>query len=219
MRIAILGSTGFLGKVLLERALEAGHQVRTLVRDPDRLGDFQGRVEFFKGTVFDSGGVSETVRGTEVVLSTVGPPQKNPGDPQTYEQAMENIVAAMEREGIKRYIHTGGAVHAGGENENWTLERRALRMVLNLVFKPGLVAKHLEWEVLKRSNLDWTLVRPPRIATSPRPGTLVADAKNLASLQVNVRDLADFMLEQIESRDWVRKAPLVAAGKGKDERR
>jgi hypothetical protein len=41
MKIAILGSTGFLGKVLLGKALEAGYQVRTLVRDRDPLGPFR----------------------------------------------------------------------------------------------------------------------------------------------------------------------------------
>ena len=76
MKIAILGSTGFLVRVLLERALEAGHHIRTLVRDPDRLGEFKDRVEFIMGNVFDPADVSETVRGTVVVLSTVGPPQK-----------------------------------------------------------------------------------------------------------------------------------------------
>lgn len=213
MKICILGSTGFLGKVLLAKAIQAGYQVRTLVRDPDRLGEFRDQVEFITGTVFDPQDISETVRGTEVVLSTVGPPQRGPVDPQKYGQAMEQLIAELRSHGITRYIHTGGAVHDGGENEEWTFGRRALRMFLNLVFKQGLVAKHMEWEALKRSDLEWTLVRPPRIAASPPRGTLVADGKNLASLQVNVEDLADFVLEQIDSRDWIRDAPLVATGK------
>jgi len=215
MRIAILGSTGFLGRVLLAKALEAGYQVRTLVRDPDRLGEFKERVEYIEGTAFDQGDISEAVRGTEVVLSTVGPPQKKPVDPHQYEQAMKHLVAALEDHGIKRYIHTGGSVHDGGRDERWTFGRRALRLLLNIVFKQGMVAKHLEWEVLKESDLEWTLVRPPRIATSTPSGTLVADVKNLASLQVNVEDLADFLLEQIDSKDWIRGAPLVAARRRK----
>ena len=215
MKIAILGSTGFLGKVLTRKALEAGYQVRTLVRDPTRLGELKERVEYIAGTVFDPGDVSEAVRGTKVVLSTIGPPQKKRVDPRQYEQAMKDLVAALREHHIKRYIHTGGAVHDGGTDENWTVGRRALRLLLKLTFRQGLVAKHLEWEVLKESDLDWTLVRPPRIAASPPRGTLVADERSLASLQVNVEDLADFLLEQIHSADWIRGAPLVAAGRGR----
>jgi putative NADH-flavin reductase len=213
MKVAILGSTGFLGKVLLRRALDRGHQVRTLVRTPEKLGEFKELVEFVQGSVFEAADIEEAVRGTEAVLSTVGPPQRNPTGPEKYEKAMRDLVAALEKHNIKRFIHTGGSVHSGGEDENWTIGRRLLGLVLNLMWKPGLVAKHLEWEVLKHSSLDWTLVRPPRITKGEPTGKLVADEKNLASLKVNVADLADFMLDQIDSTDWTRKAPLVAAGR------
>jgi putative NADH-flavin reductase len=212
MKIAILGSTGFLGKVLLEKALDAGYQVRTLVRTPDKLGDFRNRVEFVRGSVFEARDIERAVSGTEVVLSTVGPPQRHPRNPEKYEKAMEDLVAALRKQDIKRLIHTGGAVHPGGENENWTMGRRMLGFVLNLIWKPGLVAKHLEWEVLKKSHLDWTLVRPPHIIKGKGVGNLQADEKNLASTHVNVEDLADFMLAQIHSKDWIQKAPLVASG-------
>ena len=210
MKIAILGSTGFLGNVLLEKALDAGYQVRTLVRNPDRLGEFKDRVEFIQGNVFQANDIEETVLGTEAVLSTVGPPQRNPGDPAKYEQAMKDLVAAMDNHKIKRLIHVGGSVHPGGEDENWTVGRRLLRLMLVLVWKPGLVAKQLEWEVLKGSNLDWTLVRPPHIVKGKALGKVSADEKNLSRTNVNVEDLADFMLAQIDSKDWIRKAPLVA---------
>lgn len=45
------------------------------------------------------------------------------------------------------------------------------------------------------------------------PGKLVADEKNLASLQVWVEDLADFVLEQLTSERWIRRAPYVAAAR------
>jgi hypothetical protein len=117
----------------------------------------------------------------------------------------------MDKHGIKRYIHIGGAVHAGGDNETWLLNRRLLRFFLSLVGRPILVAKQLEWEVLKASDLDWTLVRPPRIANEEAKGNLFADEKNLKSLKVSVGDLTDFILEQTTSKNWIRKAPLVSS--------
>lgn len=211
MRIAILGSTGFLGKVLLGKAIERGHEVRTLVRTPSKLGRFETQVEVVVGSTFQAESLDETVRGTQAVISTVGPPQKNPGQPNDYRLAMENLVAAMRRHGIARLIHVGGGVHDGGHDERWSIRRRLLRLVLNLVYKPGLEAKRLEWEVLRQSDLEWTLVRPPRIAPRKPPGELVADESGLPSLQVWVEDLADFILQQLESREWIRRAPLVAA--------
>ena len=209
MKIAILGSTGFVGRVLLEKALANGHQVKTLVRDPEKLGDYKERVEYVSGDASQSDKLEKTVVGADAVLSTL-PPIENGKDPDKSEKVMEDLVAILKRNAIKRFIHLGGAVHGGGTNENWTLGRQLLKIYLNVVCKPVLIAKQLEWEVLRKSNLDWTLVRPPRITKEKPIGHLAADEKNLASVQVNVEDLVDFLLTQINSDKWIEKAPLVA---------
>jgi putative NADH-flavin reductase len=214
MKIAILGSTGFLGKAVLKKALDEGYQVKTLVRSPEKLGEFKDRVEFFQGNVDQADKLEETVSGTEVVLSTIGPPMKKPGNPQSYKNLMMQLIAVLEKQKIKRYIHIGGAAHSGGENENWSIGRKILRFVLSIIAKPILVAKRLEWEALRASNLDYTLIRPPGIMKNVFKGKgTVADEKNLARTKVNVEDLAGFIVEQINSKEWIRKAPLVSAGK------
>ena len=178
------------------------------------MSEFKEKVEYIRGNVVEVDKLEETISGAEVVISTIGPPMKKPGDPQLYKKAMEQLVATLEKNNIKRYIHIGGAAHSGGEKENWSVGRRVLRLVLNTIAKPVLIAKHLEWEVLKRSNLDYTLVRPPGIMKNIFKGRgTVADEKSLARTKVNVEDLAAFIVEQISSREWIRKAPLVAAGK------
>jgi putative NADH-flavin reductase len=211
MKITILGSTGFVGKVLIKKAIAAGYQVKTLARNPEKLEEIKDKIEIITGSVFESSSIEAAIEGAEVVLSTIGPPQRNPGDPVQYEKAMKNIVSAMDKYGIKRYIHIGGAAHQGGENEVWNFNRKFLRLFLNLFGKQILVAKHLEWEVLKTSDLDWTLVRPPRITNEKASEKILADEKRLESLKVSVGDLTDFILEQIDSKDWIRKAPLVSS--------
>jgi putative NADH-flavin reductase len=178
------------------------------------LGEFKDKVEYIEGSVTEADKLEKTVSETEVVISTIGPPMKNPGDPELYRKSMENLVTILEKRNIKRYIHIGGAAHLGGENENWSMGRKILRLVLKTIAKPVLVAKQLEWEVLKNSKLEWTLVRPPGIMKEVFKGRgTIADEKNLSRTKVNVEDLAVFIVEQITSKDWIRKAPLVAAGK------
>ena len=213
MKIALFGSTGFVGKILTQKALDARHDIKTLVRTPEKLGEFKERVEYITGNAFNAPDVLSAISGTDAVLSTIAPSKSRPGSPLPYQQAMENLVNAMQQCGIKRLIHIGGAAHAGGENEQWSVGRRFLRMMLTLNARPILEAKRLEWEVLKRSPLEWTLVRPSGIIKSAPRGTLYADEKRLASLTVNVEDLTEFMLQQIASRAWIRKAPLVASRK------
>lgn len=179
------------------------------MRDPEKLGHYKDQVEFVLGDASQADKLEKTVLGTEAVISTL-PPIADTDEPEKCAKAMEGLVAILERNAIKRFIHIGGAVHGGGANENWTLGRRLLKFYLNVVCKPVLIAKQLEWDVLRKSNLDWTLVRPPRITEEKPKGHLAADEKNLARVQVNVEDLAEFLLEQITSRKWIGKAPLVA---------
>lgn len=214
MKITILGSTGFVGKVLIKKAIAAGYQVKTLARNPEKLEEIKDKIEIIKGSVFESSSVEAAIEGAEAVLSTVGPPQTGkPFDPYQYEKTMKEIVRIMDLKGIKRYIHIGGAAHQGGVDEIWNFNRKFLRLFLNLFGKQILVAKHLEWEVLKSSDLDWTLVRPPRIANEPALGNISVDEKNLKNLKVSVGDLTDFILQQITSKEWIRKAPLISSGK------
>jgi putative NADH-flavin reductase len=214
MKITILGSSGFVGRVLIKKAIAAGYQVKTLVRNPEKLEEIKDKVEIIKGSVFDTLSVEAAIEGAEVVLSTIGPPQTGKSfDPYQYEKALKEIVRIMDKNRIKRYIHIGGAVHKGGENETWNFSRKLLRFFLNLVGKQILVAKHLEWEVLKSSDLDWTLVRPPRIANEPASENISVDEKKLKNLKISVEDLTEFILQQISSKEWIRKAPLISSGK------
>jgi putative NADH-flavin reductase len=213
MKIAIFGSTGFVGKILINKAIAANYEVRTLARNPEKLEAIKDKLEIIKGSVFEPSSIEATLEGVEVVLSTIGPPPGKPCDPFLYEKAMKSIVSIMDKYGIKRYIHIGGAAHEGGTNESWPFNRQLLRLFLTLLSKNILVAKHLEWEVLKASDLDWTLVRPPRIANEKASGNISANEQKLDSLKVSVEDLTDFILKQITSKDWIRKAPLVSSGK------
>jgi len=210
MKITILGSTGLVGKVLLEKALEREYQINTLVRSPEKLGAFKDNVTFIEGNVFQIEKLEQIVSGSDIVLSTV-PPKMNTKAPEKYAKLMEDWVSVFERNSIKRFIHIGGAVHGGGENENWTIGRKILRLFLTLFWRQGLVAKELEWEVLKRSNIDWTLIRPPRVTKDKSTSSLIANEKSLAGMQVSVEDLADFILDQIDSDKWLKRAPLVAS--------
>jgi putative NADH-flavin reductase len=215
MKIAILGSTGFVGKVLINKAVVAGYKVKTLARYPEKLEDIKDKVVIIKGNIFDLLSIDATIEDTEAVISTIGPPTDKKCDPLLYENAMKDIVKSMDKHGVKRYIHIGGAGHAGGKDEQWPLNRRFLRLILNLFGKHILAAKHMEWEVLKTSDLDWTLVRPPRIANEAASGNISANERKLESLKVSVGDLTDFILEQITSKEWIRKAPLVSSVKKK----
>ena len=58
MKITILGSTGFVGKVLIKKAIAEGYQVKTLARNPEKLEEIKDKIEIIKGSVFESSAIA-----------------------------------------------------------------------------------------------------------------------------------------------------------------
>jgi uncharacterized protein YbjT (DUF2867 family) len=54
MKITIFGSTGFVSKVLIKKAIAEGYQVKTLARNPEKLEEIEDKIEIIKGSVFES---------------------------------------------------------------------------------------------------------------------------------------------------------------------
>jgi putative NADH-flavin reductase len=55
-------------------------------------------------------------------------------------------------------------------------------------------------DVLRRSDLAWTAVRPPRLTDGPRTGVYrIADGRNLRrGLRISRADVAEFMLRAVD---------------------
>jgi putative NADH-flavin reductase len=63
MKITILGSTGFVGKVLIKKAIAAGYKVKTLARNPEKLEEIKDKIEIVEGSVFESSSVETAIVG------------------------------------------------------------------------------------------------------------------------------------------------------------
>jgi len=77
MRIAVLGSTGGTGHQLLTQALDRGHTVVAVVRDPSRLkGHWSPHLEVVTGDVHDAAGLTDALSTVDVVVSGLGAMRK-----------------------------------------------------------------------------------------------------------------------------------------------
>src|ERR1700694_739519 len=72
MQITILGSTGQVGKVVINEALKLGYQVKVLARDPEKLGELKEKVEIVKGDLLDELSVGKALEGSKAVINVSG---------------------------------------------------------------------------------------------------------------------------------------------------
>ena len=213
MKMAILGSTGFVGKELLKKSIEKGHQIKVLVRKPNKLGELIEKVEVIEGDYFDKDKVEKAIIGTDIVISAIGPSTKRPESTEKYESAITSLVAIMKKEKINRIILIGGAATPVKNNEIFNFRQKLISFFLNLVGKHIIQIKSRECAILANSGLDWTIVRPPRITKGAPTNNVKADEQNLYRSQIDVADLVDFLINQTTSNIWLHKAPLVCSVK------
>jgi uncharacterized protein YbjT (DUF2867 family) len=106
MRLAILGATGGIGGHLLSQALDAGHTVHALARNPRALPPRPG-LEVTAGHALDPAAVAEVIAGADAVLSVLGP--RGNKTPSLLAGAAANTVSAMEKTGARRLICVSAA--------------------------------------------------------------------------------------------------------------
>ncbi|CAM5488322.1 NAD(P)-dependent oxidoreductase [Streptomyces abikoensis] len=109
-KIALFGATGTIGSRVLREALNRGHQVMAVVRDPKKLTEQHENLTVVTGDVLDPQSVTAVAEGQDVVVSAVGGGD-GPGHIATIKPAAESLVAGVRALGEQapRLITVGGA--------------------------------------------------------------------------------------------------------------
>jgi putative NADH-flavin reductase len=211
MKIAIFGASGRTGGLLVERCLAKGYAVTALVRTPAEFA-WRDRLHVVEGSVFDLAAVRQTVTGADAVLSALGANSLKKED--VLERAVPVMVEAMRAEGVRRIVALGSA----GALEDSLKKQAAWRrwIVQNIVYTTFLkwaVASQVDqWKVLSASGLDFTMVMPPMLTDGKARGAFRVDGEALprGGRQIARADVADFMVAQIDSKEWVGRGVYVA---------
>ena len=205
MKLTIFGATSATGKHLVEQALQAGHEVTAFMRDPSKLPLTNGRLNVIAGDALNPAQVEGAVKGSDSVLSTLGPK----GKPMVMAaESTKNIVSAMEKHGVKRLVVVSVAgVAVSQDKRGFNLVSSLIRLFLKDVF----VDRENQLEVLESSKVDWVAVRIPRLTDEQAKGSVKAFFGNPSpSMKVTRADTADFILQQLTSDRWLRQAPILS---------
>lgn len=210
MNILIIGGTQGIGLELAKQALAAGHRVTIFARNPEKTSFAHHNLRFEKGDASHPEDVQKAVAGHDVIVSTLGiGPTRKPVD--IFSQSTRNTVAALRGEGgpgRKTLIHVTGIGAGESRGHGGFLYDR---IVQPLLLKTAYQDKDREERLLKESGLDWIIVRPGFLTNGPRKGKyrVLTDLRGVKAGKISRADVAGFILEQSQKRDYVGKAPLL----------
>lgn len=209
MKIVIFGASGGTGRELVRQGLAQGHEVTVFVRNPAAFtgGD---ELRVVVGDARDGQAVAQAIPGQDAVLSALG---GTLSDDSLLPDSMRHIVAAMKEAGVRRIIALGASgVWPGAAKRLSSVAQLFLRVIQATVLKKAFQAQRAMQMLLQASDTDWTVVQPPRLLNTPGRGQYRVDGEALPAGGATIAraDVASFMLAQLTSREWVKKAPFIA---------
>ena len=224
MKITIFAATGGIGRQALEQAIAAGHDVTAVVRDPRNLPATPARVLTADLADAEPAALSSAVAGAGAVLSCLGSRSKADAEAGIVWHGTLAITAAMRASGVRRIIVVSAAPVGTVPSPARPAPPRydpgdgfLLRHLLVPVVKAALRASYADLarmeDVLRDSDLDWTVVRPPRLTGKPLTGTYrMAYDQNLRhGMSISRADVAHVMLRVLAEPQTFRRTVSVAS--------
>jgi len=207
-KILVLGASGPTGRHVVDQALQQGHDVTAFVRDPARLPVQHARLRVVAGDATDPDAVRQAVRGQDAVISTLGVGQSFASN-ELITRSVPNIVTAMQGANVRRLVFTS----AFGVGASYRDVPLVPRIFMGTLLRGIYADKRMGEELLRASDLDWTLVCPTGLSNAPGTGTYrVGERLELRGFPTIPRaDVAHFLLTQVSDRRYSRKEVLVSS--------
>ncbi|TVQ60014.1 MAG: NAD-dependent epimerase/dehydratase family protein [Phycisphaerales bacterium] len=147
--VCVTGATGFVGGHTVRALLAAGWRVRALVRSPEKGAALRDdRVETVRGDVFDAGAMRDLAAGAAAMVHLIGIRMERKGGvtfQRMHVEATRAALAAAEAGGVRRYVQMSAlGVRPNGPCAYYQ-------------------TKHEAETLVRRSGLDWTILRPSLI--------------------------------------------------------
>lgn len=208
MKLIVFGSTGRTGRKIVEQALNAGHYVTAVARNPAAFGMKHAHLEIVKGDVFQPATFHLAMKEQDAVLSAIGASSTKPTT--VYSEGISNIVSAMQKNAVQRIICISASAVVTSPKLSFPVRvmTKLLQRILGNMYSDLLKME----QVVKQTNLAWTVVRPPRLTKAGLQNKYRFAVNEWLPhcISISRADLAHFMLQHIHDSNTYQSIVEVA---------
>ena len=206
MKLAIVGATGPTGRELVQQALAAGHVVTAGVRSP-KTANLPTNVRLVEADVTRASSLAPLVTGQDAVLCALG--SKISRKPTTLlSGGTKNLVGAMTSAGVRRLVCITGIGAGDSKGHGGFLYDHIIQpLLLSEIYKD----KTRQEEVIRRSGLEWTIVRPAMLTNGPATGKFreIIDISGVTAKKISRSDVAAYVLRAVAAPQTVGTTVLI----------
>lgn len=203
MKVTVFGASGKVGRLVVDKLLDDGHQVTVLVHNSSPFNESE-QLKIIKGDIHHEPTVNNAIQGSGAVISTLGSwgtPQKD-----ILSAAMRFAIPAMQQQDITRLITlTGSAAQAPGES--LTVAGKVMHRLFGLVAQDILRDGEEHLRLLSQSGLDWTTLRAGIMKNGPAANYVLNDKLPGAFETVSRETVAQALVDQLQDNRYIQQAP------------
>jgi len=205
VRILVLGATGRVGSHVVSFALHDNHHVTAVVRTPNKLNLCHENLHIIKGDVTDKHNIEEAMIDIDIVISAL-----STDGTTTLTKSIPIILDAMTKENVKRIITVGTAGILQSRLNPNLLRYQSSESRRTTTFSAQ--EHHQVFEILKQSEMDWTIVCPTYLPDGAYTGHYRIERSFLpeGGSEISVADTAEFTYQQIQNTDYLKARVGIA---------
>jgi len=209
-RILIIGASGGIGVKAISAALEKGYSVRAFSRRASQIPIEDERLEKRDGDALSKSDIDNALLECDAVIQTLGVPfnlRMITGPVSLFSRATEVLLPSMANAGVKRLIAVTG--FGAGDSRKQIPFWQAPGF--ELVFGRAYADKSIQEELIRTSNLDWTIVRPVVLTNGPRTDCYRAltEPRLFGNGLISRADVAGFLIDQVDDDRYIGQAPVL----------
>lgn len=206
MKIAVIAADGRSGRVFVETALAAGHEVRAGVYHANPFDDHP-TLEVLQCDATRPENIIELIKGCDAVVSLIGHARKS--NPRVQTIAIQNCLEAMRSQKIDRIVSlTGTGVRLDGDRI--PMIDRVMNMAIARI-DPGRISDGKSHaELLQGSDANYTIIRVLKLSDG-QPSDYKLKPNGPAKLLTPRAEVAQGIMEVLENHSFVRAMPVIGA--------
>jgi putative NADH-flavin reductase len=209
-KLLIIGASRGIGLETVEATLQAGHSVRALARSARRIPVDHPKLEKMAGDALQMATVKRALTGADIVIQSLGisaGPEIIFKSTRLFSAATRVLVTAMEEAQVKRLICVTGFGAGDSRGYGGFLYNVAFHLLVGRIYDD----KDVQERMVRRSKLDWVIVRPVILTNGPKTNAYRAlvDPRDWTCGFISRADVADFIVKQIDDDTFLHKTPVL----------
>jgi putative NADH-flavin reductase len=201
MKLLLFGATGGTGKQVLLQALQQGHTVTAVVRNPSKITVTNPDLKIIQGDVLTTL-PDEAFTGQDAVICCLGAPANKAATLRS--EGTKNIIIAMKKANVNRFICQSSL---GFDDSIEVLNCTPFifkKIIVPYILKATFKEHHLQELAIKQCALNWTIVRPGSLTNGIKTGKYKHGfLYNDPTLKVKISraDVADILIKQLSATE------------------